>query len=75
MAKDPDPDRDSATEAIAEAARHWKASKKAERRARDAFADVVREVVSSGHLSENKVAGLTNVPRMTIRKMLGKSGT
>jgi hypothetical protein len=29
--------------------------------------------VESGTLSENKVSRLTEIPRMTIRKMLGKS--
>ncbi len=32
-----------------------------------------REAVASGQLNESKVAKLTEIPRMTIRKMLGKS--
>ena len=30
-------------------------------------------VVASGLLNESKVAKLTEIPRMTIRKMLGKA--
>ena len=51
----------------------WKAAKKDERAARDALAAVVTEVVASGQLNESKVAKLTEIPRMTIRKMLGKA--
>ena len=61
-----------ATEALQRATREWRAAKKSERAARDALAAVVREVVTAGLLSENKVARLTEIPRMTIRKMLGK---
>lgn len=74
VAKDADPEREAAIEALTEAARAWRAAKKAERQARDDLAGLVRDVVSSGRLSENKVAGSTKIPRMTIRKMLGKAG-
>jgi predicted exporter len=55
------------------ATKQWRAAKKQERAARDALAVIVGDVVGSGTLSENKVAKLTAIPRMTIRKMLGKS--
>lgn len=74
MAKNPDPEREAAVEALIEAATSWRAAKKAERRARDELASVVRDLVDAGRLSENKIAGLTKIPRMTIRKMLGKAG-
>lgn len=74
MAKTPDPVQDAAVDSLIEAAKSWRAAKKAERRARDELAAVVRELVDAGRLSENKVAGLTKIPRMTIRKMLGKAG-
>lgn len=74
MAKDPDPEHEAAVESLIEAAKSWRAAKKAERRARDELASVVRDLVDAGRLSENKVAGLTKIPRMTIRKMLGKAG-
>ena len=74
MAKTPDPEHDAAVEALIEAAKSWRVAKKAERRARDELASVVRDLVDAGRLSENKVAGLTKIPRMTIRKMLGKAG-
>ena len=54
------------------ATKQWRTAKKREREARDALAAIVVDVVSSGTLSENKVSGLTEIPRMTIRKMLGK---
>ena len=62
-----------ATAAVEKAAKTWKAAKKDERAARDALAAVVADVVASGQLNESKVAKLTAIPRMTIRKMLGKS--
>lgn len=54
------------------AAKSWKAAKKAERARRDALARVVVAAVKQGVVSENKVSTLTGIPRMTIRKMLGK---
>lgn len=74
MAKDPDPEQEAAVQELIEAAKSWRAAKKAERRAREELAAVVRGLVEGGWLSENKVAGLTKIPRMTIRKMLGKAG-
>ena len=62
-----------ASAAVEIAAKQWKAAKKAERSARDALAAVVAEAVASGQLNESKIAKLTEIPRMTIRKMLGKS--
>ena len=59
--------------AVERAAKQWKSAKKDERAARDALAAVVTEAVASGHLNESKVAKLTEIPRMTIRKMLGKA--
>lgn len=61
-----------ATAALERAAKQWRAAKKSERAARDALAAVVSEVVRAGILNENKVSKLTEIPRMTIRKMLGK---
>jgi hypothetical protein len=62
-----------ASAAVEKAARQWKAAKKDERAARDALAAVVADAVASGHLNESKIAKLTEIPRMTIRKMLGKA--
>lgn len=75
MAKEPDPEREAAIEAVTEAAKAWRTAKKSERQARDELAALVRDAVSAGRLSENKIASLTEIPRMTIRKMLGKAGT
>ena len=50
----------------------WRSAKKRERAARNALAAIVNEAVGSGVMSENKVASITAIPRMTIRKMLGK---
>ena len=61
-----------AAAALERAAKEWRAAKKSERAARDALAAVVSDVVSRGILNENKVSKLTEIPRMTIRKMLGK---
>ncbi len=66
-------DTDEATTALTGATKEWKAAKKAERAARDRLAQVVSDAVDAGLLSESKVAKLTAIPRMTIRKMLGKS--
>jgi hypothetical protein len=66
-------DKDAATKAVDKAAREWKAAKKHERATREALAELVRQAVAAGTLSENKVAHLTEIPRMTIRKMLGKT--
>lgn len=66
-------DKDTASKEIVRAARQWRDAKKRERQARDSFADLVRQSVGKGVLTENKIAQLTEIPRMTIRKMLGKS--
>ena len=64
---------DEASAALEKATRQWRAAKKSERAARDALASLVTDVVQSGVLNENKVSRLTEIPRMTIRKMLGKA--
>jgi hypothetical protein len=66
------PDADAATSALTSATKEWKAAKKAERAARDRLATVVTDAVASGVLNESKIAKITAIPRMTIRKMLGK---
>ncbi|NQW72568.1 MAG: hypothetical protein HQ453_07540, partial [Actinobacteria bacterium] len=50
----------------------WRSAKKRKRAARNALAAIVNKAVGSGVMSENKVASITAIPRMTIRKMLGK---
>ncbi len=61
-----------AEKALKRATKEWRAAKKRERAARDRLAIVVRDTVSTGTMNENKVATITDIPRMTIRKMLGK---
>ncbi len=72
MAKSRFRNADEASAALDKATKQWRASKKSERAARDALAGIVSDVVASGLMSENKVSRLTEIPRMTIRKMLGK---
>lgn len=67
--------KSSATKALEKATKDWRSAKKRERAARNALAAIVNEAVSSGVMSENKVASVTAIPRMTIRKMLGKDDT
>ncbi len=62
-----------AAKSLAKATKQWRDAKKKERAARDALALLVRDVVDSDVMSENKVAEVTDIPRMTIRKMLGKA--
>jgi hypothetical protein len=62
-----------ASKALEKATKDWRAAKKRERAARDLLAMVVAESVHGGFLNENKVTKITAIPRMTIRKMLGKS--
>lgn len=62
-----------AAKSLSKATKQWRDAKKKERAARDALALLVRDVVDSDVMSENKVAEVTDIPRMTIRKMLGKS--
>ncbi len=61
-----------ATKALEKATKDWRAAKKKERAARDNLALIVQGSVEAGILSESKVSQLTEIPRMTIRKMLGK---
>ena len=61
-----------ATKALEKATKEWRAAKKKERAARDHLALIVQGSVESGILSESKISQLTEIPRMTIRKMLGK---
>lgn len=65
--------KSQAEKALKQSTKDWRAAKKKERAARDELAALVRLLVDSGVLSENKVASLTDIPRMTIRKMLGKA--
>lgn len=64
--------RAAAEEALLSATADWRAAKKRERAARDSLAALVRGTVAEGVLTENKIASVTDIPRMTIRKMLGK---
>ena len=64
--------KSSTTKALEKATKEWRSAKKRERAARNALAAIVNEAVASGVMSENKVASVTEIPRMTIRKMLGK---
>lgn len=61
-----------ATKALEKATKEWRAAKKKERAARDNLALIVQGSVDGGILSESKISQLTEIPRMTIRKMLGK---
>ena len=72
----PNSSKNSSTKALEKslekATKDWRSAKKRERAARNALAAIVNEAVGSGVMSENKVASVTAIPRMTIRKMLGK---
>lgn len=61
-----------ASKALEKATKEWRAAKKKERAARDKLALVVQDSVEAGILSESKISQITDIPRMTIRKMLGK---
>lgn len=61
-----------ATKALEKATKEWRAAKKKERAARDNLALIVQGSVGDGILSESKISQITEIPRMTIRKMLGK---
>ncbi len=63
----------SAKKALEQATKEWRAAKKRERDARDEVARIVVDVVKAGLVTENKAAKITDIPRMTIRKMLGKT--
>jgi len=67
------PEKAVAIVEVEAAAIEWRAAKKHERAARETLAGVVRLHVDSETLSENKISTITGIPRMTIRKMLGKS--
>jgi ribosomal protein S20 len=68
----PNHSKSSTTKTLEKATKDWRSAKKRERAARNALAAIVNEAVGSGVMSENKVASITAIPRMTIRKMLGK---
>ncbi len=61
-----------AAKALERSTKQWRAAKKKERAARDELALVVQNTVEAGILSESKISQITDIPRMTIRKMLGK---
>lgn len=63
----------AAKKALEQATKEWRAAKKRERDARDEVARIVVDVVKAGLVTENKAAKITDIPRMTIRKMLGKN--
>ena len=65
-------ERLEATKSLEKATREWRSAKKKERASRDKLAQVVQSSVAAGILSESKISQLTEIPRMTIRKMLGK---
>ena len=65
-------DRSHAERDLKRATKKWRAAKKQERASREELAVLVRTLVVSGIMSENKIATMTDIPRMTIRKMLGK---
>lgn len=65
--------KSDAEKAVKKAGKEWRAAKQRERESREVLASLVRDVVDSKVLNENKVSKLTDIPRMTIRKMLGKS--
>ena len=73
MAKSDIDSENAAKKALEKATKEWRAAKKRERDARDEVARVVVGVVKSGLITENKAAKITDIPRMTIRKMLGKN--
>ena len=63
----------AAKKALEKATKEWRAAKKREREARDEVARIVVDVVKAGLVTENKASKITDIPRMTIRKMLGKN--
>ena len=72
MTKKISPEKAAAIIEVVEAAAEWRATKKREREAREILATAVRNHVDSETLSENKISTITGIPRMTIRKMIGK---
>ncbi len=73
MAKAPMDSEGAAKKALEKATKDWRTAKKRERDARDEVARIVVESVKAGLVTENKAAKITDIPRMTIRKMLGKN--
>ena len=73
MGKSPLTSEGAAKKALEKATKDWRAAKKKEREARDEVARIVVETVKAGLVTENKAAKITDIPRMTIRKMLGKN--
>ena len=73
MTKPPSSKKQAALAEVERAAKEWQAAKKRERAARNELAALVQEYVDGEMLSENKISTATGIPRMTIRKMLGKS--
>lgn len=65
-------EKSAVSKQVLRAAKDWQAAKKQERAARETLAGLVNEAVRRGLLTENKIANMTDIPRMTIRKMLGK---
>jgi hypothetical protein len=72
MTKKISPEKAAAILEVEEAATQWRDARKRERAARERLATRVRTHVDSETLSENKISTITGIPRMTIRKMLGK---
>ena len=72
MTKKISPEKAAAIIEVEEAAAEWRVTKKLERAARESLATAVRNHVESETLSENKISTITGIPRMTIRKMVGK---
>jgi predicted XRE-type DNA-binding protein len=72
MTKQISPEKAAAIIEVEEAAAEWRSTKKHERAARESLATAVRNHVESETLSENKISTITGIPRMTIRKMVGK---
>ena len=73
MGKDHMESESAAKKALEKATKDWRAAKKRERDARDEVARIVVDTVKGGLVTENKASKITDIPRMTIRKMLGKS--
>lgn len=63
----------AARKALEKATKEWRLAKKDERDARDEVARIVVDAVKAGLVTENRASKITDIPRMTIRKMLGKN--
>ena len=73
MAKSEIESEAAAKKALEKATKEWREAKKYERAARNEVARIVVDVVRSGLITENKAAKISELPRMTVRKMLGKN--